>query len=92
MSTMNRPVTAADIAAKLGKSNGCVKFYLAPTNRGLQTRTAILIRKTAEEMGYNGQAARSYPHYTPSTIDISALHLSLPQQHRKFPQKEPLHL
>lgn len=71
--TMNRPVTAADIAAKLGKSNGCVNFYLAPTNRGLQTRTAILIRKTAEEMGYDGQTARSYPHYTPSTIDISAL-------------------
>ena len=71
--TMNRPVTAADIAAKLEKSVGCVRFYLAPTNRGFQNRTAIMIRKTAEEMGYDGQAARSYAHYSPSTIDISAL-------------------
>lgn len=54
-----RPVTLNDVAAKLGKTRNCVSFYLCKTNENMQTPTAILIRKTAEEMGYGGR--RAYP-------------------------------
>lgn len=65
MSMMNntsitRPVMIKDIAEKLGKSRGCVAFYLAKSNANMQTPTAILIRNTAEEMKYNPAEAKSY--------------------------------
>lgn len=65
MSMMNnasitRPVMVKDIAEKLGKSRGCVSFYLAKSNANMQTPTAILIRNTAKEMKYNPVEAKSY--------------------------------
>ena len=52
VAAMNRPVMIKDIAEKLGKSAKCVSVYLSKSHKGMQTPTAILIRKTAEEMGY----------------------------------------
>lgn len=57
---LNRPVMMNDIAEKLGKSRGCVAFYLAKSTANMQTPTAILIRATAKEMGYNPVEAKSY--------------------------------
>lgn len=57
---MDRPVTMAEIGAKLGKSRGCVAFYLSKNNLNMQTPTAILIRNTAKEMGYDRKVARTY--------------------------------
>ena len=55
----NRPVTYADIAAKLGMSPNTVCTYMNPkypsTGKGVQ-----LVRKTAEEMGYDKQAVLNY--------------------------------
>lgn len=57
-SAMN-PVTAKDIAEKLGMSLSTVKQYMSPgyrwSGKGVQ-----LVRKTAEEMGYDPKAALSY--------------------------------
>lgn len=48
-----RPVTAKDVAEKLGKSAYSVAWYLGnKQSKDLQTPTAILVRKTAQEMGY----------------------------------------
>ena len=55
MTMMNnaRPVTAKDVAEKLGKSAYSVAWYLGnKQSKDLQTPTAILVRKTAQEMGY----------------------------------------
>lgn len=57
--TTNRPVTYADIAAKLGMSPNTVCTYMNPkypsTGKGVQ-----LVRKTAEEMGYDPKAVKGY--------------------------------
>ena len=66
MSMMNnasvtRPVTAKDVAEKLGKSAYSVAWYLGnKQSKDLQTPTAILVRKTAQEMGYKPHNERTY--------------------------------
>ena len=59
VAAMNRPVMLKDIAAKLNISLNTVKQYLNPNypwcGKGVQ-----LVRKTAEEMGYDPHAALSY--------------------------------
>ena len=57
--SITRPVTMKDIAEKLGMSVGTVKQYLSPKYHwngiGVQ-----LVRKTAEEMGYDPKAVLAY--------------------------------
>lgn len=62
MTMMNaRPVTAKDVAAKLGKSAYSVAWYLGnEQSKDLQTPTAILVRKTAQEMGYKPRNEWTY--------------------------------
>lgn len=59
VAAMTRPVLPIDIAAKLGLSLNTVKQYLSPNypwgGKGVQ-----LVRKTADEMGYDPKAALSY--------------------------------
>ena len=59
MSMMNnsRPVTARDIAAKLGKAISTVHFYLGKEGKARNNPLSILINDTAKEMGYDPKAA-----------------------------------
>jgi len=58
--SMNRPVTAHDIAAKLGKSIASVRFYLSKEGKAMNSPSSILINNTAKEMGYDPKASKSY--------------------------------
>jgi len=91
--TMNRPVTMNDVAAKLGKTKGCVSFYLCKTHEDMQTPTAILVRKTAEEMGYGGR--RAYPQVTCScgkTFEKRSWNQTLCPECGKAHRKEQVHV
>lgn len=59
VAAMTRPVMLKDIAEKLGMSLSTVTQYMNPnfpwSGKGVQ-----LVRKTAEEMGYNPNAVRAY--------------------------------
>lgn len=57
--TMNRPVLTVDIAAKLGMSRSAVQNCLHKSSTMSKAKIA-LVRKTAEEMGYDPQAAQRY--------------------------------
>lgn len=57
--SITRPVTMKDIAEKLGLSVGTVKQYLSPKYHWNGTGVQ-LVRKTAEEMGYDPKAVLAY--------------------------------
>lgn len=61
VAALNRPVLPIDIAEKLGLSVGTVKMYLshkyAYNGKGVE-----LVRKTAEEMGYDPKASLSFAY------------------------------
>lgn len=53
--TMNRPVTAKDVAAKLGKPLNAVYIGLSRAKDGVNTPGVMLIKRVADEMGYKGK-------------------------------------
>lgn len=60
---MNRPVTAADIAARLNMSVATVRIAMSDKSSaivGLSQKTVARVRETAKQMGYNPKAAMIY--------------------------------
>ena len=63
--TMNRPVLATDIAAKLGMPRSSVLNCLLKNSR-MSPKKIELVRKTAEQMGYDPQVAQRYGKNSPN--------------------------
>ena len=81
---LNRPVTAKDVAAKLGKPLNAVYIGLSRAKDGVTTPGVMLIKKVADEMGYKGKGdidacLRCGGTYTKTTNNQHVCHKCAPK-------------